>query len=225
LPPDVQVHVLARPDQDQAAALADLADALAAPVAKVPIYGEATPARGAVSTESFGQSLAALLPEGAIIADESITFGRSLFPATQGAAPHDWLQVMGGSIGGGMPLATGVAVGAPGRRVVNLQADGSAMYTLQALWTQARERLDVTTVIFSNRKYAILIQELANVGANPGRTAMDMLDIGSPDLDFVKLSNAMGVEAARADTMDEFNALFASANRRPGPFLIELATA
>ncbi len=224
-PAEAQVHVLARPEQDLAAALADLADALAAPAAKVPTYREAAPARGPVSAESFGQSLAALLPEGAIIADESITFGRSLFPATHGAAPHDWLQVMGGAIGGGMPLATGAAIGAPGRRVVNLQADGSAMYTLQALWTQARERLDVTTVIFNNGKYAILLHELANVGANPGRTAMDMLDIGSPDLDFVKLSNAMGVEAARAENMTEFNDLFAHANRRPGPFLIELMTA
>jgi len=225
LPADAQVHVLARPDQDLAAALADLADALAAPAAKAPSYRAAAPATGAISTDAFGQSLSALLPEGAIVADESITFGRSLLAATHGAAPHDWLQVMGGAIGGGMPLATGAAVGAPGRRVVNLQADGSAMYTLQALWTQARERLDVTTVIFSNRKYAILLHELANVGANPGRTALDMLDIGSPDLDFVKLSNAMGVEAARADTMADFNDLFALANRRAGPFVIELTTA
>jgi acetolactate synthase-1/2/3 large subunit len=108
--------------------------------------------------------------------------------------------------------------------VVNLEADGSAMYTIQALWTQAREKLDVTTVVLANRKYAILLHELANVGANPGRVALDMLDIGRPDLDFVHLARAMGVEAARAETMEEFNDLFAAANRRPGPFLIELAT-
>jgi acetolactate synthase-1/2/3 large subunit len=223
LPAETQVHVLARPDQDAAAALADLADLLAAPTGAAPRHEPVQPATGAISPDAFARSITALLPEGAVIADESITFGRSVFPATQGAAPHDWLQVMGGAIGGGMPLATGAALGAPGRRVVNLQADGSAMYTLQALWTQARERLDVTTVIFANRKYAILLQELANVGANPGRTALDMLDIGRPDLDFVRLAAGMGVEAARASTMAEFNDLFAHANRRPGPFVIELA--
>ncbi len=224
LPADAQVHVLARPDQDAAAALAALAEALAAPPVAAPMHEAAAPATGAISPEAFARSLSALLPEQAIVADESITFGRSLFPSTHGAAPHDWLQVMGGSIGGGMPLATGAALGAPGRRVVNLEADGSAMYTIQALWTQAREKLDVTTVVLANRKYAILLHELANVGANPGRVALDMLDIGRPDLDFVHLARAMGVEAARAETMEEFNDLFAAANRRPGPFLIELAT-
>ena len=170
----------------------------------------------------MARSLAALLPDQAVVADEAVTFGRSFFPATYSAAPHDWLQVTGGAIGGGPPLATGAAVGAPGRRVVNLQADGSAMYTLQALWTQARERLDVTTVLFSNRKYAILIGELANVGANPGRTAMDMLDLGNPDLNWVGLANAMGVEAARAESCEAFGDLFAQSVGRRGPFLIEM---
>ena len=158
-----------------------------------------------------------------MVADEAVTFGRGFYPATYVAAPHDWLQVTGGAIGGGPPLATGAAVGAPGRRVVNLQADGSAMYTLQALWTQAREKLDVTTVIFANCKYQILIGELANVGANPGRTAMDMLDLGSPDLNWVGLANSMGVEAARAETCEAFADLFSASVGRPGPFLIELA--
>ena len=111
-----------------------------------------------------------------------------------------------------------------GRRVISLEADGSAMYTIQALWTQARERLDVTTVIFANRKYAILLHELANVGANPGRTALDMLDLSNPDLDFVRIAGGMGVEAARAETMGAFADLFSHSLRRPGPFLIELAT-
>jgi acetolactate synthase-1/2/3 large subunit len=106
--------------------------------------------------------------------------------------------------------------------VVNLQADGSAMYTLQGLWTQARERLDVTTVIFNNKKYQILIGELANVGANPGRVAMDMLDLSNPDLDFVKLAAGMGVEGARAETMEQFNDLFTASLTRKGPFVIEL---
>ena len=114
------------------------------------------------------------------------------------------------------------AVGAPGRRVIGLQADGSAMYTVQGLWTQARERLDVTTVILSNRQYAILLGEYQGVGANPGRTALDMLDLGNPDLDWVRLAAGMGVEAARADTMEAFNDLFQQANARSGPFVIEL---
>jgi acetolactate synthase-1/2/3 large subunit len=128
----------------------------------------------------------------------------------------------GGAIGGGMPMSVGAAVGAPGRRVVNLQADGSGMYTVQALWTQARERLDVTTVILSNRKYQILLGELANVGANPGRTALEMMDLGNPDLNWAKLAEGMGVEAARTDTADGFTDLLASSLGRPGPFLIEL---
>ena len=166
--------------------------------------------------------MAALLPENAIVVDEGVTFGRSAYSACGTAAPHDWLQLTGGAIGDGIPLATGAAIGAPGRRVVGLQADGSAMYTLQGLWTQARERLDVTTVILSNRSYAILLGEYRNVGANPGRTAMDMLDLSNPDLDWVRLAGGMGVEAARAETLDSFADLFSQANSRPGPFVIEL---
>ena len=116
-------------------------------------------------------------------------------------------MVTGGAIGYGMPCATGAAIAGQGRRVINLQADGSAMYTIQALWTQARERLPVTTVIISNRKYQILIGEYANVGANPGPTAMNMLDLSNPDLDFVQMANGMGVEAAKATTLEECAAL------------------
>ena len=222
-PPDCQVHVLARPEQDAADALARVAEALGAgPVAKAASGPRPAPARGAVTSEALAQSLAALLPDQAVIVDESVSFGRALFPGTHDAAPHDWLQITGGAIGCGIPLATGAAIGAPGRRVVGLQADGSAMYTLQGLWTQARERLDVTTVILSNRKYAILMGEYQGVGANPGRTALDMMDLGNPDLDWVRLANGMGVEAARADTMEAFADLFSQANARSGPFVIEL---
>ena len=180
------------------------------------------PVRGKLTPESVAATLSALLPEQAVVTDEAVTFGRGFFPFTYAAEPHDWLNSTGGAIGCGPPLATGAAVGAPGRRVVALQADGSAMYTLQALWTQARENLDVTTVLLSNRKYQILIGELANVGANPGRTALDMLDLGNPDLDWTKLAGGMGVEAARADSCERFADLFAQANARKGPFLIEL---
>jgi acetolactate synthase-1/2/3 large subunit len=222
-PADCVVHVLTREDQDQLDALARLADALGADApaaAAVHVAGE--PARGAVTSEAVGQTLGALLPENAVVVDESVSFGRAFYPSTATSVPHDWLQLTGGAIGSGLPMATGAAVGTPGRRVISLQADGSAMYTVQALWTQAREQLDVTTVILANRKYAILLGELAGVGAAAGKTALDMLDLTRPTLDWVKIANGMGVEAAQADTMEKFTDLFASANKRKGPFVIEL---
>ena len=121
-----------------------------------------------------------------------------------------------------MPLATGAAIAAPGRRVINLQADGSAMYTVQSLWTQAREKLPVTTVILSNRSYAILLGEYRAVGANPGRTALDMMDLGNPDIDWPKLAAGMGVEGARATTLEQCADLMRQSFARPGPFLVEL---
>jgi len=180
------------------------------------------PARGAVTSEAVAQTVTALLPDNAIVIDESVSFGRAFYPGTVNAAPHDWLQITGGAIGNGLPLATGAAIAAPGRRVVSLQADGSAMYSLQSLWTQAREQLDVTTVILANRKYAILIGELAGVGAEAGKTAMSMLDLTRPTLDWVKLANGMGVEAAQAQDMEQFADLLVAANKRKGPFVIEL---
>ena len=223
VPEGAELHVLARVEQDPVEALARLADALGVPDAAAPDYGPAPEAgRGKLTPESVAATVGALMPEGAVIADESVTYGRGFFPLTRSAAPHDWLNVLGGAIGGGPPMATGAALGAPGRRVINLQADGSAMYTVQALWTQAREKLDVTTVIFSNRKYQILLGELANVGANPGRTALDMMDLGNPDIDWPKLSASMGVEGATADTAEGFADLLAHSLKRPGPFLIEL---
>jgi acetolactate synthase-1/2/3 large subunit len=221
-PPECAVHELARPEHDLPAALAALAAELAAPPAPAPAAERPLPARGPATPQALGQSLAALLPEAAIVVDEGITASAAVFAATRDAAPHDWLQLTGGAIGGGLPLATGAAIGAPGRRVVSLQADGSAMYTMQALWTQARERLDVTTIILANRKYAILLHELAHVGANPGRTALDMLDLGRPDLDWVRLASGMGVAAARAETMEQFADLFVHARAARGPFVIEL---
>lgn len=224
VPADADVHILARPDHDAAEALARLVDELAAPRAPLPDPGPCpTTASGEPSPEAVAATVAALLPEGAIVVDEAVSFGRGFFPLTYAAAPHDWLAGCGGAIGSGPPIATGAAIGAPGRRVVGLQADGSAMYTLQALWTQAREHLDVTTVLLSNRKYQILLGELTNVGANPGRTALDMMDLGNPDLDWLRLANGMGVEAARTETCEGLGQLLASSFARRGPFLIELA--
>lgn len=222
-PADAIVHVLTRPEQDGPAALAALADELGA--APVPVPDRARPELPGdvpITPETVACTVGALLPDNAVIVDESVSFGRSFFGMTQGAAPHDWLQITGGAIGSGLPMATGAAVAAPGRRVVSLQADGAAMYTLQALWTQARERLDVTTIILSNRRYAILLGEFANVGAVPGEVAHSMMTLGNPDLDWVAMAKGMGVEAARADTIGRLADLIAHANARKGPFLIEL---
>lgn len=130
--------------------------------------------------------------------------------------------MLGSAIGMGMPLVTGAAIAAAGRRVITLQADGSAMYAMQALWTQARERLDVTTLLLSNRKYAILLDELANVGAKAGPMSQLLTDIGNPDLDWVKLANGMGVEAAAAKNCEQLTDLLTHSFRTAGPFLIEL---
>ncbi|MGE0224851.1 MAG: acetolactate synthase large subunit [Acetobacteraceae bacterium] len=223
IPDDAEITILARPEQDILEALTRLADALQAPQVAAPDNGERPrTGSGALTPEAVAATLGALMPDGAVIADESVSFGRGFFPNTKAAPHHDWLNVTGGAIGGGPPMATGAAIGAPGRRVINMQADGSAMYTVQALWTQAREKLDVTTVLLSNRKYQILLGELANVGANPGRTALDMMDLGNPDINWPMLANSMGVEAARTDTAEGFADLLAQSLKRSGPFLIEL---
>ncbi len=225
-PPDCRGHVLAGLDEDLIGALAALADELGAHAASPAAVDDPPPglADGAITPNALGASLAALLPENAIVVDEAVTTGRGFFAPTRSAAPHDWLSNMGGSIGMGMPVATGAAVACPDRKVVALEGDGSGMYTLQALWTQAREGLDVTTLLFSNRSYAILRGELANVGAgNPGRKALDMLDLGHPDLDWVGLARGMGVPGARVATMEEFNRRLAEGLGAPGPFLVEVA--
>ena len=221
-PEDAIVHVLARPEEDSVEALAALAEELGAPSVPLPLTKRTERVDGPVTSGGVAQALAALIPDHAVIVDESISFGLSFYPGTRDAAPHEWLQLTGGAIGGGIPLATGAAVAAPGRRIINLEGDGSALYTVQALWTQAREKLDVTTVILSNRRYAILEMELAKVGANPGRTALDLFDLEDPALDWVRLAGGMGVEAARATTLKEFADLLVGSYRRSGPFLIEL---
>ncbi len=221
--PDSALHVLARPGEDAAEALARLAEALDAPAVPPPDPGpRPAPARGAVTSQAVAQTLSALMPENAVVVDESITFGMGFFPGTLAAPPHDWLQLTGGAIGDGLPLSTGAAVGAPGRRVIDLQADGSALYTVQALWTQARERLPVTTVILANRRYAILQGELQQVGATPGEASRVLFDLGNPDLDWVAIARGFGVDGARAETMEDFARLLTHANATASPFLIEL---
>jgi acetolactate synthase I/II/III large subunit len=223
-PTDTRFTTLARLEEDLVQALERLADELGC--ASQPIepskYAPMAPATGAINAATLAQSLGALIPENAIVVDEGVSTGRGFFPSTRNAHPHTWLQNMGGSIGIGMPMATGAAIACPDRPVINLEGDGSAMYTVQALWTQAREKLNVTTVIFANRQYAILRHELVNVGAqNVGRKALDMLDIDRPDLDFVALARGMGVPGERVETMDEFNTALARGLATPGPYLVE----
>jgi acetolactate synthase-1/2/3 large subunit len=222
-PPGCAVHELASPAEDAGAALEALADELGgrSGVEPEPRSRHAAPS-GALHPGSIGASLAALLPEGAIVSDESITGAAALLPATRGAAPHDWLFLTGGAIGQGIPVATGAAVACPERKVVCLEGDGSAMYTIQGLWTQAREGLDVTTVVLANRSYAILQIELLRVGAgSPGERSRGVLEIGRPELDMVKLAGGMGVRAARVTRAEDFHARFAEAMAERGPCLIE----
>ena len=222
-PPACQVHELARADQDGPAALRALVEALHAPEAPLPeVAPPAGPARGPLTREGVARTVAALLPENAIVMDEGSLFGGVLYPASYGAAPHSWMQQTGGAIGAGIPMAVGAALAAPDRRVISMQADGSGMYTLQGLWTQARENLDVTTIVLSNRKYAILIDELANVGAKSGKTAQDMFSLADPELDWPAMAKGMGVEARRAESCEELADLLRASVRRSGPFLIEL---
>lgn len=222
--PQAQFHVLSRTDQDPIEALEGLVKALGAPEVAMPDPGpRPEAASGAPTPEGLARTLAALMPENAIVSDESVSYGRGFYQFTHAAPAHDWLHLAGGAIGDGMPVATGAALGAKKqRRVINLQADGSAMYSLPSLWTQAREQLPVTTILLNNSKYNILIGEYTKVGATPGDTAMSMLDLGNPGLSWVQLANGMGVEAARATTLDECADLMKSSFGKTTPFLIEL---
>jgi acetolactate synthase-1/2/3 large subunit len=223
VPEGCQVHTLARPGEDVCAALASMAGRLA-PDARPqpqPTQRPALPG-GELTAEAAAAVIGGLLPEGAIVSDEANTSGLWLPAATAGAPPHDWLTLTGGAIGQGLPVATGAAVACPDRSVLALEADGSAMYTISALWTHAREQLDVTTVIFSNRRYAILDLELQRVGAVAGGdAARSLLDLSRPDLDFTALARGMGVPAARAASASEFADELGRALAEPGPHLIE----
>lgn len=224
-PTGCQMHVLSYPEEDGVGALQSLAEEIGAssyPAEKVSA-SPTMPAKGKITPDALGQSLCALLPANAIVVDESSTVGRGFYRQMQSALPHDWLKNMGGSIGFGIPAAVGAAIACPDRKVLCLEGDGSAMYSMHGLWTQARENLNVTTVVFANRTYEILLKELQNVEAeNPGRKALDMLQIGRPDIGWVQLANGLGVEGRRVSDMDEFNAAMGFALKHNGPFLIEV---
>lgn len=180
------------------------------------------PPLGPLTPDSLAPVIARAIPENAIVVDESVTTGRGFGPATWGAPPHDWLNNCGGSIGYGLPVSIGAAIARPDRKVLALIGDGSAMYTLQALWTMAREGLDVTVVIFANRSYQILRGELTNVGVqNPGPRAIDMLSLDRPALGWVDMARGMGVEATRVEDTAEFARALEAGLATPGPVLIE----
>jgi acetolactate synthase-1/2/3 large subunit len=227
-PKDCSIHVLTYPHEDSAAALHALAERLQVnnnqPLIQAP---QLPPMPGACALDStvIAHIVANLIPENAIVVDEGITASRDFANPTSGAAPHDWLQICGGSIGIGFPLAVGAAVACPDRKVIALQADGSGMYTLQGLWTQARENLDVTTIVLSNRAYAILKYELRNVGAvsgdEAGAIAHDMMELNRPELDWVSLARGMGVEATKVDDSTGLIKALRAGLAAEGPYLIE----
>ena len=224
VPDGCQVHTLAGFQDDAEGSLRKLVQQLGA-ASLSPALQEAVrpdPPRGKLTAEKVCKAVGALLPENAIIVDEAQTSGVMLPSFTRGAPRHDVLTLTGGAIGQGLPTAVGAAIACPDRPVVALSGDGSAMYTIQALWTMAREKLNVTNIIFNNKSYAILNVELQRVGAaGKGDKARSQLDLGSPGLDFVQMGNSMGVHSVRATTTEEFVAALEYALRTPGPHLIE----
>jgi acetolactate synthase-1/2/3 large subunit len=225
VPDGTEVYELASPDADVVGSLEALVEAVGAAGAIPAVQQAARPARptGQLTAEKASQAIGGILPEGAIVSDESVTSGLALPANTAGAPRHDLLTLTGGAIGQGLPAAVGAAVACPDRPVFALEAEGSAMYTVQALWTMAREQLNVTVVLFNNRSYGILNMELARVGADgAGSKAKAQLDLSDPDLDFVKLAGGVGVPSERADTGEQLLAALDRAIAEPGPHLIEV---
>ena len=223
-PAGCTLHTLAAPDEDVLASLSALVAALGAQAAVPALQAPWRPGapRGKLTAEKVCKAVGHLLPEGAIVVDEAQTSGTLLPGFTAGAPRHELLALTGGAIGQGLPLALGAAVACPDRPVLALVGDGAAMYTLQALWSMARERAHVVSVIFNNRAYGILNLELQRVGAQrPGPRALAQFDLGQPALDFVQLAQGMGVSACRVDTAEAFTAALARALAQPGPQLIE----
>jgi acetolactate synthase-1/2/3 large subunit len=222
VPDGQEVVTLATPADDVPAALEALADELAAPpAAPVPSPPPPTLPTGPLTNESVVAAIAAVQPEGAIIVDEGITATAGYFPVAAAAPRHTYMTITGGSIGFGMPCATGAAVACPGRKVINLQADGSGLYTPQALWTQARERLDVVTVVFANRRYRILEVEAARDGGDYAATP-GLFTLTGPAPDWVQLAGGFGVPGVRVETADGLVRELSRALAAPGPRLIEV---
>ena len=226
--PDCRIIDLCDNDMDYAWTLQALGEALGAqdvvlgPQDFEPLDLPPVPT-GAITIEKLGQAIAALMPENAIVINEANSSSRALEVATRFSRSQDWLMITGGSIGFGLPAAVGAAVACPDRKVIALEGDGSAMYTLQSLWTMAREQLDVTVIVLANRRYQILRIELANVGVTEvGRNAERMFDLVEPTLDWVSLARGHGVDGVCVDSVDQFSTAFAGALKKKGPFLIEV---
>jgi acetolactate synthase-1/2/3 large subunit len=216
---------LADRGQDGAAALEQLADALDAPGAATP-NALALPdsPSGAINAYTVGASIARHMPDQSVVSDDGVTSSGGAYLQTANGRPHDWLMLTGGAIGQGIPVAVGAAVACPDRKVISLNGDGAAMYTVQGLWTMAREGLDVTVVVFANHVYRILGVEFQRTGSGePGRAANSLLDLGSPRIDWVSLAKGLGVPAERHDTAEGFDKTFARAMGQKGPMLIEVA--
>ena len=223
VPEGCTVHVLSAPGEDGVAALQALAQA-AAPDATPDVLEASRPElpTGELTPRAMAAVVGALLPENAILVDEALTSGVGLTELTSGAPRHDWLCLTGGAIGDGLPMALGAAIACPNRPVIGIQADGSAMYTISALWSYAREQADITTIVCDNGSYAILQHELSRVGAaSDGKRAGQLLDLGGPALDFVALASGMGVPATRATTAEELADQLRRALAEPGPHLID----
>jgi len=226
VPRSTQVLPAAAPGEDGAWLLEALCERLGAAPAAVPAVPAPQRPQGPIDAVALAQAIAHRLPEGAIVCDEAITASLALPEVLAGAAPHDHLDLMGGAIGGALPLATGAALGAPGRPVLCVSGDGSALYTIQALWTQARENLDVTTVICANRSYAILAYEHLQIeGKLPGPRAMPVLSLDRPAIGFADLARGFGVEAVTVDSAEALDDALAAARDRRGPFLVEAVMA
>lgn len=224
VPAGCALHTLSTPAQDAAGSLEALAQALGAQQAEPALQPPARPGRprGRLSAEKVCKAVGHLLPERAIVVDEAITSGLMLPLMTAGCPRHDLITLTGGAIGQGLPNAIGAAIACPDRPVLALIGDGTAMYTIQALWTLAREQLDVTAIIFNNASYSVLNVELERVGAERiGDKARAQLDLKGPRLDFCRLAQGMGVHAARADTAEDFCHALEYALGQPGPHLIE----
>jgi acetolactate synthase I/II/III large subunit len=223
--PDCQIHTLASPGEDYIVALETVAEALSIRGEDLLVEKAERPSipGGEITLQGLAAVVGALLPENAIVIDESMTSGRGLMAATKGAPQHDWLGNTGGSIGIAMPTAVGAAFACPDRRVLCLTADGSGMYTAQALWTMARESLNITTVVFANRDYAVLKREFSYLGVgNPGTRAASMFEIGRPDLDWTMLAKGMGVPGTRVTSLDAFGKALRAGLEGEGPTLIEV---
>ena len=210
--------------EDSVAGLAALADALGAPK-EGPVQPLALPdaaPTGKLTAYTVGASIARHAPEGAIFCDDAVTSGAGIAAAAATARPHDVLALTGGAIGIGLPLAIGAAVAAPDRKVLSLNGDGSAMYTIQALWTMARENLDITVVVFANYTYRILNIEMQRTGAgDAGPSARKLLELGDPNIDFVAVAKGLGLPAVSCATAEEFEKAFAAAMAQKGPMFIE----